>query len=259
MPDLLQYLEEALYLLPGIVIALTLHEFCHAWVSDRLGDPLPKATGRLSLNPARHIDLFGFIMLFLVRFGWAKPVIVDPRYYKHKKLDMSLVALAGPAANLVLAFLMTGLAMVTAGVYNNAVAEYGVPDVLPYTIVYTVDGMAAWLKVMVVVYRLLVTGVALNLGLALFNLIPISPLDGSKVLAAFLPLKAYNKVLRYERYGFLVLLLLLLNIPGRLLNIVGVSSAVTQYLDLSFYLNIAREFLWELFRGAFRPLLQLFL
>ena len=245
MLDMLkQYLVDALYLLPGIVVALTIHEYAHALVSTKLGDPLPKATGRLSLNPARHIDPIGFIMLFLVRFGWAKPVMVDPRYYKHKKLDMSLVAMAGPLTNLLMAFLLTALSMLVAVRYNTLWAAGA-------------DG--TMMTVRVVVYNLLSIAISLNVGLAIFNLIPISPLDGSKVLAAFLPMRAYNKVLQYERYGFLVLLLLLLDVPGTLLGICGVPAQITQYLDLSFYLNYARMFVINLFQNIWEPVFILFL
>ena len=244
MSILKEYLVEALYLLPGIILALTIHEFSHAFVSSKLGDPLPKATGRLSLNPMRHIDPIGFIMLFLVRFGWAKPVMVDPRYYKRKKLDMSLVALAGPLSNLLVAFLRTALSMQVA---------------IRYNLRYIAGQTGTLMTVLLVVYQLLTVAVSLNIGLAIFNLIPISPLDGSKVLAAFLPLRAYNKVLQYERYGFIILLLLLLNIPGRFLNIFGVSSAVTRYVDLSYYLNIARAFVTNFFQSVWEPVFNLFL
>lgn len=239
-----QYLVQALYLLPGIVVALTFHEFAHAFVSTKLGDPLPRATGRLSLNPAKHIDPLGFVMLFLVRFGWAKPVVVDSRYYKHKKLGMSLVALAGPVANLIMAFLFTASSMLVAVRYNTLWAAGT-----------TGKGMTALL----VIYQLLTIAVSLNIGLAVFNLIPISPLDGSKLLAAFLPMRAYNKVLQYERYGFLILLLLLLDVPGRLLGICGVPSSITQYVDLSYYLNYARAFLMNLFQDIWTPVFELFL
>lgn len=244
MEMLKQYLVQALYLLPGIVVALTFHEFAHAFVSTKLGDPLPRATGRLSLNPAKHIDPLGFVMLFLVRFGWAKPVVVDSRYYKHKKLGMSLVALAGPVANLIMAFLFTACSMLVAVRYNT---------------LWAAGTTGTGMTVLLVIYQLLTIAVSLNIGLAVFNLIPISPLDGSKLLAAFLPMRAYNKVLQYERYGFLILLLLLLDVPGRLLGICGVPSYITQYVDLSYYLNYARAFLMNLFQDIWTPVFEFFL
>lgn len=112
---------------------------------------------------------------------------------------------------------------------------------------------------LLVIYQLLTIAVSLNIGLAVFNLIPISPLDGSKLLAAFLPMRAYNRVLQYERYGFLILLLLLLDVPGRLLGICGVPSSITQYVDLSYYLNYARAFLMNLFQDIWTPVFEFFL
>ena len=238
------FIIDALYLLPGIILALTIHEYAHAFVSTKLGDPLPKATGRLSMNPARHIDPIGFLMLFLVHFGWAKPVHVDPRYYKNKKLGMSLVALAGPIANLLTAFILTALAMFVAVRYN----------------VRLFDGQTGtYMTVLLVIYQLLTLAISLNIGLAIFNLIPISPLDGSKILAAFLPMRAYQKVLQYERYGFIVLIVLLFDLPGRFLNILHVSSSITKWVDLSYYLNIARAFVINLFHEVLEPLFELFL
>ncbi len=238
------FLTDALYLLPGIILALTIHEFAHAFVSTKLGDPLPKATGRLSMNPMRHIDPIGFLLLFLVHFGWAKPVMVDPRYYKRKKLGMSLVALAGPIANLLTAFLLTAVSMFVAVRYNTRLfaGESG-----------------TYMTVLLVIYQLLVTAISLNIGLAIFNLIPISPLDGSKILAAFLPMRAYNKVLQYERYGFIVLIVLLFDLPGRFLNILHVSSSITRWFDLSYYLGIARSFVGNLFIDILEPVFNLFL
>lgn len=233
------YIVEALYLLPGIILALSIHEFSHAYVSSRLGDPLPRASGRLSLNPVRHIDPFGLLMLFIVRFGWAKPVMIDPRFYKRKKLGMILTSLAGPAANLLTAFVMLAL--------------YFMSMLLPFLISITGVGV----NVMIVVQTILEYAVFINIGLGLFNLIPISPLDGSKVLAAVLPLKYYNKVLRYERYGFLILIILLLDVPARILMAGGVPEATAQYFGLFYYLDIARTFIYNLYFDVLWPVFEL--
>ena len=201
-----EFVVQALYLLPGIVLALSVHEFSHAYVSSRLGDPLPRASGRLSLNPIRHIDPLGLIMLFVARFGWAKPIMIDPRFYKHKKLGVALTALAGPAANLLTAFVLTIFFTVGRILYNNILNE-----------------LVGWVDTLVlVILTMLYYGVVINVGLGLFNLIPVSPLDGSKVLASVLPLKYYNKVLKYEIYGVIILILLLLDIPARFLMAGGV-------------------------------------
>ena len=235
------YAVSMLLSLPGILFALTVHEYAHALVSSKLGDPLPKASGRLSLNPLRHIDPVGFLALLLLRFGWAKPVYVDPRYYKHKKLDMALTALAGPAVNLVTAFLLELLVLVVYVIVPRTVTDPGT------------FGATA----LSVVFSMLDASVLVSVGLGIFNLIPISPLDGSKVLAAFLPLRAYEKVLKYERYGFIVLMILMFGIPGRLLSIFGVPDAVTRWLDLNLYLGAARDAVISVFDGFWLRVLSL--
>ncbi len=225
-----EFLIRTLYVLPAIILALSVHEYSHAKVSSRLGDPLPKASGRLSLNPFRHIDPLGFLMLMIVGFGWAKPVIVDPRFYKNKKLGMSLTALAGAAANFLTAFVTTIFYVVA--FHFQATFKTG----------------TSWVPVMLeVVMTLLLFAAHINLGLGVFNLIPISPLDGSKVLAAFLPMKYYNKVLRYERFGFLILILLLFDIPARILTSFGVVAHTAQYFGLFFYLSTVRDFILRVF------------
>ncbi|MBR6772883.1 MAG: site-2 protease family protein [Clostridia bacterium] len=228
--------------LPGLILALTVHEFAHAFVSSKLGDPLPKATGRLTLNPFQHIDPVGLIMLVFLRFGWAKPVMIDPRFYKHKKLDTALTSLAGPAANFVLAFVLVLAELLLNIVYGLLYERLSSFMITAFSVVYTMVDIT----------------VILSVGLGLFNLIPISPLDGSKILYSFLPLKAYEKAISAERIGYLVLILLMFNLPGRLLGIVGVPYGITMWLDLSMYLGIARtaiisafEWVWIAFLGLF--------
>ena len=167
----------------AVFLCLTVHETCHGLAAYALGDPTAKREHRLSLNPLHHIDWFGFAAMLLVGFGWAKPVPVDMRYFKKPKQGMALTALAGPVSNFVLAVLMMTVAR---GIYFYA----------PYT--------AFWETVLTFV----LTVACLSIGLGLFNLLPISPLDGSKVLFAFLPDAAYMKLMRYEKYGMLVLLAL---------------------------------------------------
>lgn len=210
---------------PGLILALTVHEFAHALVSSGLGDPLPKASGRLTLNPFRHIDPVGLLMLVVLRFGWAKPVMIDPRYYKHKKLDTALTSLAGPVANFVLAFFLVLVNFLLNLVYGIVYAKLSSFMITAFSVVYTMIDIT----------------VILSVGLGLFNLIPISPLDGSKILYSFLPLKAYEKAISAERIGYIVLILLMFNLPGRLLGIVGVPGSITMWLDLSMYLGIARS------------------
>ena len=192
---MLHYLQELFYALDfsslwdavgrviAIFLCLTVHETCHGLAAYALGDPTAKSMHRLSLNHLRHIDWIGLLMMFAVGFGWAKPVPVDPRYFKKPKQGMALTALAGPVSNLLLA--AAALALLRGAVL-----------VLPGT------DWAIWLV------NFLLELSILSVGLGLFNLIPIPPLDGSKVLAAFLPDRAYITLMRYERYGILALLVL---------------------------------------------------
>ena len=176
-------LTDALQRIIPALLCITLHELCHGLAAYRLGDDTAKRAGRLTLNPLRHIDVVGLLCMLLFRFGWAKPVPVDMRRLRHPKRDMALVALAGPVSNLLLAVPMLFL--------------YG----LTYPFLY--DG-----RIGAIVSNMLLSTAYLSLALAVFNIIPIPPLDGSKVLFSLLPARTYGTVLRYERYGVLLLLLL---------------------------------------------------
>lgn len=177
-------LLDAVLRVAAVFLCLTVHETCHGLAAYALGDPTAKSMHRLSLNPLRHIDWIGLAMMFLVGFGWAKPVPVDPRYFRRPKQGMAVTALAGPVSNLLLA----ALALLA----GRVIYLY-----IPYTEVWnTVFSFCVY------------TLAPLSIGLGLFNLIPIPPLDGSKVLAAFLPDRQYGLLMRYERYGMLLLLIL---------------------------------------------------
>lgn len=168
----------------AIFLCLTVHEVCHGLAAYGLGDPTAKSQHRLSLNPLRHIDWFGLLMMFAAGFGWAKPVPVNPLYFRKPKQGMALTALAGPVSNFLLATICIALSRL-------------IDLWAPYTMFWDT------------VFGFLVYDVALlSIGLGLFNLIPIPPLDGSKVLAVLLPDRAYLQLMRYERYGLLVLLVL---------------------------------------------------
>lgn len=188
-------LGDAVARLAAVLLCLTVHETCHGLAAYGLGDPTAKSRNRLSLNPLRHIDWFGLLMMFAVGFGWARPVPVDPRYFKNPKRGMALTALAGPASNFLLAALAIGI--------SKAVYLYG----------YYHPALDA------VFIFCLYTLAPLSVGLGLFNLLPIPPLDGAKVLGALLPDEAYFRVMRYERYGMLVLVLLsFTGVGGSLIN-----------------------------------------
>lgn len=166
--------------LAAVLLCLTVHESCHGLAAYALGDPTARREHRLSLNPLRHIDWFGLLMMFVAGFGWAKPVPVNPNYFKKPRQGMALTALAGPVSNFLLALLMLLAARIFCDVAAYSEANQRILDFL----------------LMVAL---------LSIGLGLFNLLPIPPLDGSKVLFAVLPDEAYNQLMRYERYGMLLL------------------------------------------------------
>ena len=178
----------------AVLICLTVHETCHGLAALALGDPTAKRMHRLSFNPLQHIDWLGLLAMFVCGFGWAKPVPVDMRYFKNPKAGMALTALAGPASNFLLALL----------------AMFGA---------WLIASLAPVNAFVLCLFYFLLTLAILSIGLGLFNLIPIPPLDGSKVLFAFLPEKTYYTLMRYERYGMLVLLLIVwLDIGGNFLS-----------------------------------------
>ncbi|MBQ7515781.1 MAG: site-2 protease family protein [Schwartzia sp.] len=192
--------------LPGLVMALSLHEYAHARVAVAMGDFTPKMMGRLTLNPMAHIDPIGLIMLLVARFGWAKPVMVNPNNFRDRVKGDILVALAGPAMNFLVAFLATAFLVFYADVLKMPVTP-GLRSVL-------------WL---IVIY---------NLNFGIFNLIPIPPLDGSRVLMAVLPPEMQYKLAGLERYSFLILILFLMT------PVLGYILVPLQRLLLSLYLTV---------------------
>ena len=181
---MLNNFEDLIYILPVLVISLTIHEYSHAYVSYLLGDKTAKTDGRLSLNPLKHIDPLGFLALIFFGFGWAKPVSINPDNYKNPIRDTSIVSLAGPLSNFILGFV----------------------GVLFYAVVVKTSMNSILIKFaqIFIIY---------NVSLGVFNLFPIPPLDGSKIIAGVLPLNLYYKFLALEKYGFIVLYLLLIFYP----------------------------------------------
>lgn len=165
---------------PGLLMSITIHEFAHAFTADKLGDPTPRFQGRITLNPRAHLDPLGVVMILLTRFGWGKPVEFDSYNLKNPQRDTAIIALAGPVSNLVIAF---------------AISLFLKAELLPQVWV-----MAGLFQVMVI-----------NIVLAIFNLVPVHPLDGSKILMSFLPAE---QAIEYEsfmhRYGMFVLIALII-------------------------------------------------
>ena len=210
---MLHYLRELFYALDimsllawiqraaAVLLCLTVHETSHGLAALALGDPTAKQQHRLSLNPLRHIDWVGLLMMFVFGFGWAKPVQINPIYFKKPKQGMALTALAGPVSNLLLTVLLLFackwilLLDLHAGIWRLA-------------------------------FNFAMEASVLSVGLGLFNLIPIPPTDGAKVLGAFLPDRLYFQLMRYERYGVLILLAL---------SVVGVGSNVITQCTVAVY------------------------
>lgn len=201
--------ENPIFLITRIVsvlTAITIHEFSHGLIADKLGDPTPRANDRLTLNPIKHLDPFGTLALFFIGVGWAKPVPVDPFNFQDKKRDLAIVSLAGPASNLISAIIVAlGLRILP---YLG----------LPITTLFTIHTIAF-------------TFIAISVGLAVFNLLPIPPLDGSKILFSLLPNHiAYEWEELLQRYGFIILLLLLFPFFGQGSLVMKIISPIISFI-----------------------------
>lgn len=183
----------------AILIALTVHEWAHAFTADRLGDPTPRSAGRLTLNPIAHLDPLGTLMFFLVHFGWGKPVPISPRYFKHPKRDSALTALAGPASNLVLAILSFVLIV---WVTPESLSVGSASDLL--------GSPGFGVRLNQFFGEVLAKSLFINLALMAFNLLPIAPLDGSKILLPFIPLRYEDDYERFMMHGPFILIGLLI-------------------------------------------------
>jgi Zn-dependent protease len=184
------FITELIILAPPLLFALTFHEFAHGFIAYRLGDPTARDAGRLTLNPLKHLDPLGTIAFFFIKFGWAKPVPVNPRYFKNPKKDMLWVALAGPVTNLALAVVS---AILTKAIWTLA-------SILPYS--------SATEAILVPLNSMLIASVWINLVLCIFNFLPIPPLDGSRILMGLLPNNLALSYMRLERFGFIIILVL---------------------------------------------------
>lgn len=173
-----------LYFIPAALICIPVHECSHGYAAWLLGDPTARERGRLTLNPVKHFDPVGVLMLVFLGFGWAKPVPVDTRYFRHPRRDMALTSLAGPLSNFILAFVMMIFLSISIRFFPST-------------------------DLSEIIINLLLNTALLSIGLGIFNLIPIPPLDGSKILFSFLPERIYYTILRYERYGILIIMALI--------------------------------------------------
>lgn len=189
MFDIPSMIQRMVLLLPPVLMAVTFHEMAHGWMAARLGDPTARMLGRLTFNPFKHLDPMGTLVFFLTQaIGWAKPVPVNPSYFDDPRRDMMWVAFAGPGANLLLAAV---LAIVLRGIgeapafFQGGLGYFGAPMIY-----------MAYLSVKI------------NIGLAVFNLLPIPPLDGSRIIAGILPPGMARGLAGLEKYGFVIVLLL---------------------------------------------------
>ena len=192
--------------LVSIVVAIIIHEFAHAWAADKLGDPTPRLQGRLTLNPVSHIDPIGMLLLFVIGFGWGRPVAFDPYNLKHPRRDAALISFAGPLSNFLLA---------------------SICSILLYLISFFNLS-----QMQIIGYLLLIPFIQMNLVLGIFNLLPIHPLDGFKIVGGILPEEQAYKWYELQRFGYIFLLLLLFPFGG--------SSFVSSILRpaVSFFMTI---------------------
>ena len=191
-------------LIPVLLFALVFHEFSHGWVAHKLGDPTAKHAGRLTLNPMAHLDMFGSMMILFVGFGWAKPVPVDSRYLANPRVDMMKIAFAGPASNLLLAFI--------GGMLIRILGNVG-----PLT-------------------TMLYMFTQINISLAIFNMIPISPLDGSQIFSGLLVRKNPQLVMNLQMYGPQILMGLILF--GLFTNISPIWMIMSPFVNFFMYLFV---------------------
>ncbi len=200
-----------------VFCTMPIHEYAHALIATKLGDETPRLSGRLTLNPMAHVDLLGALMIFICGFGYAKPVSVNPRNFKDAKKGMALTAIAGPVSNLIMGFFFVFL------------------SVLVQTVFYKLDVM-----ILYSIVSFLYFAASININLAVFNLLPIPPLDGSRILQLLIPAKYYYKFLQYERYVVIVVFVLIIS------GVLSTPLAIISTLILNLF-SIIAEFPFTLF------------
>ena len=195
--------------LPVMLMALSVHESAHGYAAYKLGDPTAHSLGRITLNPVKHFDLFGFLSMLIFHIGWAKPVPVNARYFQNPRKDFAIVGAAGPLSNVCLALIHLLILRIVMIFATDLVLNNGI-------------GSEVGLIVLSLVVYVLYMGVAMNIVLAIFNLIPVPPFDGSRIFYAFLPPKWYFGVMKYERYIMIGCILLFFLLNRMRLNPLGI-------------------------------------
>lgn len=196
-------IKSILMMTPILLIALPVHEFAHGWVAYRMGDPTAKYAGRLTLNPFKHLDLMGVLMMYLAGVGWAKPVPVNSSYFRDRRKGIILVSMAGPLSNILASFITFFLW----GILLKLISIGTIP-IESDKAVYIVETIIEFFQTLIIV----------NISLAVFNLIPVPPLDGSRLISAFIPEESYYRFARYEQYIGLAFLLLVVVLPSNLFS-----------------------------------------
>jgi len=198
---IIDFLRQLVTWLPGLIMGVVLHEYAHGYIAYRSGDPTARNLGRLTLNPIAHIDLFGSVLLPLllilinsgIVFGYAKPVPINPSYFRNYRRGLRYTSLAGPAANLILAFLIGIIYGLYCYIFFKVTGNWPIINTLGFNVSNVPDLMS----------QVFQGAIYINIFLAIFNFIPIPPLDGSKILASFLPDEAMFRFLDFGRYGFI--------------------------------------------------------